>query len=329
MRHGEVDGSERIVEGQVNEFAEVVRRSRRPALLVLLMAALVVVVAGTGGPRLADTPAEHSAAPSRHSPLPVVVLAIVATVVIVVAMLAYLRHPGPAVDVVSGSTEKRRSLRFSRRGLLTTAAVAAAGTVAVIAVASIARISVPAGDTSPMRDTHDSTVAGQAPPPDTPVTGSEPPPGPGIAVGIAGVCVVAAAVVTGGVIVVRSRRRDPAAAAAEEVAVHRPPASGRSIAARAAAELAAPQRDPRAAIIACYAVMESAFGTSGTMQVSGADTAAEVLAKAVRAGVVTGPAAAELVELFCEARFSPHPMTDAHRHRAAELLTVVIGTGRS
>jgi hypothetical protein len=72
--------------------------------------------------------------------------------------------------------------------------------------------------------------------------------------------------------------------------------------------------DARAAIIACYVAMERSLAERGTQR-SVADTPDELLARAVAAGTVRGPAASRLTALFYEARFSTHPL--AARQRAA------------
>ncbi len=65
--------------------------------------------------------------------------------------------------------------------------------------------------------------------------------------------------------------------------------------------------DARAAIIACYVAMERSLAERGTQR-SVADTPDELLARAVAAGTVRGPAASRLTALFYEARFSSHPV---------------------
>jgi Domain of unknown function (DUF4129) len=72
--------------------------------------------------------------------------------------------------------------------------------------------------------------------------------------------------------------------------------------------------DARAAIIACYVAMERSLADRGTRRTV-TDTPDELLARAVAAGTVRGPAASTLTGLFYEARFSTHPV--AGRQRAA------------
>lgn len=80
--------------------------------------------------------------------------------------------------------------------------------------------------------------------------------------------------------------------------------------------------DPRAAIIACYAAMESALAGRG-VAVRRSDSPSDLLARAARRSLLVGPAAAaapELAALFREARYSTHPMTEAQRADARRAL---------
>ncbi|MGD0701839.1 MAG: DUF4129 domain-containing protein [Trebonia sp.] len=77
--------------------------------------------------------------------------------------------------------------------------------------------------------------------------------------------------------------------------------------------------DARAAIIACYVAMERSLAERGTKR-SVADTPDELLARAVAAGTVRGPAASRLTALFYEARFSTHPVAVSQRAAASAAL---------
>ena len=77
--------------------------------------------------------------------------------------------------------------------------------------------------------------------------------------------------------------------------------------------------DARAAIIACYVAMERSLAERGTKR-SLADTPDELLARAVAAGTVRGPAASRLTALFYEARFSSHPVAAGQRAAASAAL---------
>jgi hypothetical protein len=87
--------------------------------------------------------------------------------------------------------------------------------------------------------------------------------------------------------------------------------------------------EPRAAIIACYAAMEHGFAAAGSAPAA-ADTPAEVLARATRAGLVRPEPAETLTGLFRRARYSTYPMTTADSTAAAGALAEMradLGTG--
>ncbi|HEX2213853.1 MAG TPA: DUF4129 domain-containing protein, partial [Mycobacterium sp.] len=78
------------------------------------------------------------------------------------------------------------------------------------------------------------------------------------------------------------------------------------------------------AIIACYAAMERELTRVPAAAPQDYDTPTEVLARAVDNGALRADSATELVELFEEARFSPHVMTEAHRDAALQILHRVL-----
>lgn len=80
--------------------------------------------------------------------------------------------------------------------------------------------------------------------------------------------------------------------------------------------------DVRAAIIGCYAVMEATLRGAGVPRLA-ADSPEELLARAAAAGAIDTPAAAELTQLFREARYSTHPLTEHHRDAAAAALGTI------
>jgi len=89
------------------------------------------------------------------------------------------------------------------------------------------------------------------------------------------------------------------------------------------AEIGDRSRDPREAIIACYAAMERELEKSPGATPRVSDTPSEVLARAVEHRALQARSASELVELFEEARFSPHVMNEGHRADAVRALRVV------
>lgn len=83
-------------------------------------------------------------------------------------------------------------------------------------------------------------------------------------------------------------------------------------------------REPRKAIIACYAAMERELALVPGAAPQDFDTASEVLARAVDQRVLGPGSAIQLVDLFDEARFSPHVMNEGHRETAVEVLQQVL-----
>lgn len=111
-----------------------------------------------------------------------------------------------------------------------------------------------------------------------------------------------------------------------------PPDASRSLA-RAAevglAEIGDRSREPREAIIACYAAMERELACVPGAVPQDFDTPTEVLARAVENHTLRIDSAAELVNLFEEARFSPHVMSEGHRTSALSVLQLVLTELRS
>jgi hypothetical protein len=106
-----------------------------------------------------------------------------------------------------------------------------------------------------------------------------------------------------------------------------PDADSRALVRAAEVGLAAvedPSREPRKAIIACYAAMERELARVPGAAPQDYDTASEVLARAVGQRALEPGSATALVELFDEARFSPHVMTEHHREAAVEALQQVL-----
>jgi Domain of unknown function (DUF4129) len=80
--------------------------------------------------------------------------------------------------------------------------------------------------------------------------------------------------------------------------------------------------EARAAIIACYVAMEDSLATAGATRAL-AETPDELLARAVAAGLIHGPAASTLTGLFYEARFSTHPVAALAKDAASGALDAI------
>jgi hypothetical protein len=136
--------------------------------------------------------------------------------------------------------------------------------------------------------------------------------------------------------VIASRRQGrvgaPHALARDASDVPTAPAAAQSLA-RAAelglAEIGDLSREPREAIIACYAAMERELTHVPGAAPQEYDTPTEVLARAVEHHALGTDSATQLVELFEEARFSPHVMNEGHRDIAVRVLQLVLTELRS
>lgn len=95
------------------------------------------------------------------------------------------------------------------------------------------------------------------------------------------------------------------------------------------AEMSDRRREPREAIIACYAAMERELANVPGAAPQEFDTPTEVLARAVERHALHIDNAVQLVNLFEEARFSPHVMNEGHRDVAVEVLRLVLAELRS
>jgi hypothetical protein len=125
----------------------------------------------------------------------------------------------------------------------------------------------------------------------------------------------------------RWRRPAPDASADDYVESDAPPKRSELLV-RAAevglAEMADLSREPREAIIACYAAMERELANVPGAVPQDFDTPTEVLARAVEHHALHADNAVQLVNLFEEARFSPHVMNEGHREVAVRVLQLVL-----
>lgn len=145
---------------------------------------------------------------------------------------------------------------------------------------------------------------------------------------IAGTVTLLVMVVAAGMVGRRHRATEPRLAEAQPLGEPAPVAAAATSLVRAAesglAEVEDPNHGPRQAIIACYAAMERELQRFPGAVPQDFDTPTEVLARAVEHHALHVDNAAELVNLFEEARFSPHVMTETHRGRAADVLQLVL-----
>lgn len=146
--------------------------------------------------------------------------------------------------------------------------------------------------------------------------------------------ILMALIVVGTAIASRRQRRLATSWALEGQPSDAPPHEGAAESlARAAevglAEIGDLSREPREAIIACYAAMERELTHVPGAAPLDCDTPSEVLARAVDHHALRADSATQLVELFEEARFSPHVMNEGHRDIAVDALRLVLADLRS
>jgi Domain of unknown function (DUF4129) len=193
------------------------------------------------------------------------------------------------------------------------------------------------GDQSPSGS---PTIAdpGSAPTTTNPVSrqpGSPDDPGPNV-VGylVPPMLILMALIVVGTAIASRRQRRAATSWAADGELPEAPTQAGAAESLARAAEVGLAEigdltREPREAIIACYAAMERELTHVPGAVPQDCDTPSEVLARAVEHHALHADSATMLVELFEEARFSPHVMNEGHRDIAVDTLRLVLADLRS
>jgi hypothetical protein len=309
--------------------------SKGPIARVVTLGVLLVVLGVALRGRL---PGVQQAEPDRPTGGPASLIGVIALVsaamlVVAVAIVMSIREPGrpmPAAryDVPGGGAARgRRSWRFLLIGL-------AAILAWVLLNALLTQLPwLRAGDVP-------SPQTAPAPRPDSDAVPRPPAPQPGsdehvywfLAVSTAALMVL---ILTAAVLVRVRRRRHaaPVVAAAPVPATVVEPATGSESLALAAerglAEVGDLSREPREAIIACYAAMENALANAPGAAPQDSDTPSEVLARAVEHRALHSGSAGELVTLFAEARFSTHVMNEGHREAAERALRLVLDELRS
>lgn len=150
---------------------------------------------------------------------------------------------------------------------------------------------------------------------------------------LAGTVAMLFMVVAGAVATARRRRRLVAPGLLDEPvespSTTAPSESLARAAERGLAEMTDLRREPREAIIACYAAMERELAHVPGAVPQDFDTPSEVLARAVDHHALHADNAVQLVDLFTEARFSPHVMNEGHRDVAVGALRLVLDELRS
>jgi hypothetical protein len=295
------------------------------ALIVLLIAA----AAALRGYLPAQAHAPLSAAGGNRAAMMFVIAALAGTLALMtVAIIARLRDPravAPTTFDVSDMLGGGRG-RPSWRVLLIGFAVIAAWLVIAML---LAHLFVP-HEVAPAPPPSQSATT--APPhPTVPAPKPHPHNDPGDMIGVllASAVPLLLIIVAAAVINTRRRFRRPAQGISTgEGVAGQAPAQHPELLVRAAevglAEIADLSREPREAIIACYAAMERELANVPGAAPQDFDTPTEVLARAVQRHALHADNAVQLVNLFEEARFSPHVMNEGHRQVAVRVLQLVL-----
>jgi Domain of unknown function (DUF4129) len=285
-----------------------------------------------GSERVAD----RERPPSSPAALVVdVALLTISVAIIGIAIIARLRNrqrrPGPGQLPPSPGTMGRPTWRFSliALGLLI-------GWLLLVLV--LMRLGVHGPGDQPPSGSPTVPDPGSAPPTTNPVPRQpDSPDEPGtniIGYLVPPMLILMALIVVGTAIVSRRQRRAATAwaVAGDDPETPAQPGAAESLA-RAAevglAEIGDLSREPREAIIACYAAMERELTHVPGAVPLDCDTPSEVLARAVDHHALRADSATQLVELFEEARFSPHVMNESHRDVAVDALRLVLADLRS
>lgn len=308
-------------------------------MAVTILAALVFVAAASLRGYLPGAPAEPRERVIDNPVASVVVvgLLIAAVTVLAVAVLARLRHRGAPIAGTAGRSDWFRG----DKGRLTwrVGLVALAVTVGwLLLVAVLSRIGGGDGESAnPSIGTGAPSEPTTSAPSTTVVDPPTRSPQPDAGINLLGYFYAATAIfllvlVAGTVMSARRRQRPPTVLGEDDDDV--PERDGRSESLVRAAEVGLAEvgdlsREPRKAIIACYAAMERQLARVPDAAPQDFDTASEVLARAVERNALGPDSATELVHLFEEARFSPHVMDEGHRDQAVEVLQRVLDELRS
>ncbi|OBA76247.1 hypothetical protein A5641_22835 [Mycobacterium sp. 1554424.7] len=302
--------------------------------VVALIVLLICVAAALRGYFPAQGHAPRAEPGGSRAALLFVIAALSGTLALLaIAVIARLRDPravAPKQEDLSdllGTRGGRPSWRVLLIGLLLIVAW-------LLIVTLVVRYLVP----------HDVKTSGPAPAPTAPPPGrpsGRPPEGhPGNGSGdmfgvlLAGTIPMMLVIVAGSLILARRRWRAPTPVIAADDRLEAPAPAPRSESlARAAevglAEIGDLNREPREAIIACYAAMERELARVPGAAPQDFDTPTEVLVRAVEHHALHADNAERLVNLFEEARFSPHVMNEGHREVAVSVLRLVLAELRS
>lgn len=315
-----------------NRSSGVTMPDKATSRVVAVIALLIVVAAALRGylPGNDRTPREH-ATNAPASLAFIVTLLGVSLAIILVAIVTRLREPRAVARAPGGLPEALggKTGRLSWRVLLIGLGLIAAWLLTVLLLTRLVHHSF-GGQVPPPGSTAAAPSAkATVPPPPGQQTAS--PDNGGNVLGYLGTSTVTLLVLLITATLVASRRRRDTAttvvAADDDGEPSAPPVASEFLvraAERGLAEIEDLSREPREAIIACYAAMERELAHIPGSAPQAFDTPTEVLERAVEHHALHGDDAAQLVNLFAEARFSPHVMSERHREVAVTALQLVL-----
>jgi hypothetical protein len=306
---------------------------RATGRVVAVIVLLIVIAASLRGylPGV-DRAAQKSPPDSGASLLYVVAMLGVSVLIVAVAIIVRLRDPRRTAPSASGLSERFSDGRGrpTWRVLVIGAAVLVAWLLTVWLLSHFVTLNVGGQPPTAPPSTAPTPATNASQPPQPPDVGAD---RDVLHYLIATTVALFVLIVVGAVATARRRRvGEPPIVVAEISRPPTAPSTSESLV-RAAevglAEIGDRSREPRAAIIACYAAMERELSRVPGAVPQDFDTPTEVLARAVENHALHGDSAAELVNLFEEARFSPHVMSEAHRESALRVLQLVLADLRS
>lgn len=304
--------------------------AHRPRVVAVIVLLIVAAAALHGYLPGVETPPRDRPTSSFGSLFAVIAMLVVSMAIIVIAIVTQSRSR----PVSYGAGEAPREMAGERRPLTWRMILIAVAVVIawLLLVALLSRMNAQLGIEQPPPDASTPQSGTPQPPAERP---GEPEPSSNIFSLLASSAVVLMMAVFVGAAIAGRRRRRRATAPVSSGDEYRPATTepGSDQLARAAevglAEAGDLSREPREAIIACYAAMERELENSPEVVPRESDTPSEVLARAVEHHALRADSATELVELFEEARFSPHVMTEEHREVAVRVLSLVLDELRS
>ncbi len=318
---------------RLNRSSGVTMFDKATGRVVAVIVLLILIAASLRG-YLPGVERETRQGPPRSGASLVYVAALLSVSLVIVAVALITRLRDPRRRTASAEPLSERFSGGRGRPAWRVLVIGAALLVAwLVTVWLLSRFIVPrrVGEIPSTPESGTPTPASNAArPPVPPETGGE---GDVLRYLIAGSVALLVLIVVSAIVSARRRRvTGPGNVAAEPYVPLTPTATSDSLV-RAAeiglAEIGDLSQEPREAIIACYAAMERELTRVPGAMPQDFDTPTEVLTRAVESHALRADDATQLVNLFEEARFSPHVMNEGHRESALRVLHLVLAELRS